>query len=290
MSRRKRLLNHCERAARDLVRDAASRFGAEVFSKVRLADVLDINQSGLSHDEFNYALKSHLDFVVTRNDIAEFALEFDGPHHTYDECAISNDLAKQSICRQLNLPLLRVDAQFLRPLEKFSVLTWLVTMWFANAQNENCLFDYMGFFENSSSDTIDPFQASRRFVCVKLMGSSPQKVEFYRGRDRFGYALAVAIYRVDNQRAIIGRGRCQTSLDWPVNSEFVAADLAFLDLRDHLELWIHGENRVLERDMANTLAREFQQWSENGTFVCPSSFVSRSEFIVDLWLNHPYAS
>jgi hypothetical protein len=62
-----------------------SRKGYRVFPKVRLEDVIG-KDSGeyLSDREFDYLTRSHLDFVVTKDDTALFAVEFDGLHHLQD--------------------------------------------------------------------------------------------------------------------------------------------------------------------------------------------------------------
>ncbi|HZU04334.1 MAG TPA: DUF2726 domain-containing protein [Chloroflexota bacterium] len=82
MDRRKRLLNEYEEVADELLRQAAERCGARVSTKVRVADALEIANSGLSNEEYSYALKSHFDFVVSDgNGKAAFAVEFDGRQH-----------------------------------------------------------------------------------------------------------------------------------------------------------------------------------------------------------------
>lgn len=95
--------NHSEDKMQHQIRAAIERHGAELHEKVRIADLIDItklNQRGLG----TYALQAHFDFVlIDENQEAVVAIEFDGPGHDS-----GNDARKNSICRQANLPLIRV--------------------------------------------------------------------------------------------------------------------------------------------------------------------------------------
>jgi hypothetical protein len=96
--RRKRVLNRSEAATRKILSSAAEKNGAEVHAKMRVADVLDIDRSGLDSDLYGYALRAHFDFVVAdATDKALFAVEFDGPHHGSDAKARTNDAKKNAI-------------------------------------------------------------------------------------------------------------------------------------------------------------------------------------------------
>jgi len=134
MDRRKRILsNMYEIAAHKALQEAVDRCGAKVYAKVRVADALDINGSGLGPEEYTYALKAHFDFVIARDDeSAAFAVEFDGRSHDLNAKVISRDALKNAICEQLGMPLLRIDDIFLGRVGRFSVLGWLVEVWFMN--------------------------------------------------------------------------------------------------------------------------------------------------------------
>src|SRR2546422_8174441 len=80
MDRRKTLINYHEAVTRKILRAAAEKNAAQVFTKLRIADVLSIDRSGLDDDTYAFALKAHFDFVVAdENDLPLFAVEFDGP-------------------------------------------------------------------------------------------------------------------------------------------------------------------------------------------------------------------
>lgn len=146
MDRRKSLLNQSERKTLLVLSKTASEHSAEVFTKVRIADALELAGSKLSNDLFTYALKAHFDFVVGRGAEAKtlFAVEFDGPVHTSDASTINNDKKKEKLCLDLGLPLLRIDGGALRKIGQRPILGWLVHMWFMNElwdQTEHLLFE-----------------------------------------------------------------------------------------------------------------------------------------------------
>jgi hypothetical protein len=130
--RRRLLVNIGEEEADSVLREVADKFGVRVVPKPRLADAVDINRSGLPDDLYTYALKAHLDFVIARGSdaMALFAVEFDGRYHETDAAAQRRDAMKDAICERLGLPLLRVDADFLRTVKGFRLLAWLVELWF----------------------------------------------------------------------------------------------------------------------------------------------------------------
>jgi uncharacterized protein DUF2726 len=64
----KRLLNQSEKETYTILGQLTGEWGAHTFPKVRLADVLPIESSGISNDLYGFALQSHFDFVVTDYD------------------------------------------------------------------------------------------------------------------------------------------------------------------------------------------------------------------------------
>lgn len=129
----KRLLNSPERITYGRLREVCARHAAEVHAKVRLADVLPIEDSGLPRTLYEFALQSHYDFVITgRNQAPLFAVEFDGPQHG-DSPQAERDAKKDHLSRQFRIPLLRVRADDLSRTEwHLDRLTELIERWFAN--------------------------------------------------------------------------------------------------------------------------------------------------------------
>jgi hypothetical protein len=85
MGAMKRILNRPEETTHERLRAVCVGWNARVYAKLRVADVLPVEGSGISDVEFAFALRSHFDFVVTDNDHTPlFAVEFDGPVHEED--------------------------------------------------------------------------------------------------------------------------------------------------------------------------------------------------------------
>ena len=79
----KRLLNLPESVTDQRLREVCDDFNAKVYAKVRVADVLPIERSGIDNGHYRYALQAHFDFVVTDSaDQSLFAVEFDGSGHS----------------------------------------------------------------------------------------------------------------------------------------------------------------------------------------------------------------
>jgi hypothetical protein len=77
-----RLVNHYEEIAHGEIKAAADRWGLSVYPKVRVADVVPIDELGVVGEMKRYGLQSHFDFVVCRGQWEpDYAVEFDGSYH-----------------------------------------------------------------------------------------------------------------------------------------------------------------------------------------------------------------
>ena len=125
------MLNSPERITYARLSDACELHAAEVYAKVRLADVLPIEGSGLSKALYEFALQSHYDFVVTgRDQVPLFAMEFDGPQHGQSPQS-ERDAKKHELSSRFGLPLLRIRAEDLCRTEwQLDRLTELIEQWF----------------------------------------------------------------------------------------------------------------------------------------------------------------
>ncbi|MEO1660117.1 MAG: DUF2726 domain-containing protein [Pseudomonadota bacterium] len=122
----KRLTNQSEHRVFEQVAQACDEFGAEVYRKIRVADVIDIEKCS-TREIGTFALMSHFDFVVTDEaQMPLFAIEFDGSGHDG-----KNDWKKDALCQQADLALFRVNFQALdAQLQDLSFLAYLVHTWF----------------------------------------------------------------------------------------------------------------------------------------------------------------
>jgi hypothetical protein len=122
----KRLSNKSEVYVNDLLAPAADRYEAEVYRKVRIADVVDINDLR-SRELGRLSLMGHFDFVVAdSNHDPLFAIEFDGGGHND-----KNDHLKDEICRRSGLALFRLTPDSGRAkIRKANFVAYLVDVWF----------------------------------------------------------------------------------------------------------------------------------------------------------------
>lgn len=122
----KRLSNRGEVYVHSLLAPAAARHDAEIYRKVRVADVVDIDYLN-SYKLGRFALMGHFDFVVTdRDHNPQFAIEFDGGGHND-----KNDHLKDEICRRSGLALFRLTPSSSRvKIREASFVAYLVDVWF----------------------------------------------------------------------------------------------------------------------------------------------------------------
>ena len=122
----KKLSNLGEQRVYDELKPVADRYGAEVYRKVRVADVIDTGAT-LPFELGRYALMAHFDFVVTdREHVPQFAVEFDGPGHS-----TIHDARKDELSRRDNLALFRVDLRSSQDRSgEMSFLGYLLHLWF----------------------------------------------------------------------------------------------------------------------------------------------------------------
>lgn len=295
--RRRILVNgdelHTDQALREAVADAGFRLDA----KVRVADVLRIERSGLSSQAYGFALRSHFDWVISDADttMPEFAVEFDGPSHLAQESR-ARDALKDEICRQLGLPLLRIDHVVLRPFRRRTVLAVLVAAWalyrgFVEAQEAGHIpwdeiFDAHASleprFENGKLVIEEPYNLARPAANALYRMSRTGAIIGWRHAlrhntpDRSDDAYAWAY--LSESQAILGRARVRSSSFPAFPSMDLADDLALLDLADRLQREMEGgaSTRVSVDDVAvyvpASLAkfetafdpREFPGWSFGG--------------------------
>ena len=132
--RSRALLNEAERRLLQQLRAAVEDYNADVQAKVRLADALDLKNSGVSDELFSYGIRAHLDFVVVNRDTFQclFAVEYDGAEHFTNQETIERDRKKSEICRHLNFDLLRITKCHLEDVFMGKTqLQRLVEDWFA---------------------------------------------------------------------------------------------------------------------------------------------------------------
>ena len=131
----KKILNLHEEATNQRLVEGCSTYGASAYPKVRLADVLPIENSGITNAEYSYAMKAHFDFVVCdKEKIPQFAVEFDGPLHRNSDQQ-ERDKKKNGLCKYFGFPLLRINSNHLpKKYKEYDLLSWCVENWFLSIE------------------------------------------------------------------------------------------------------------------------------------------------------------
>lgn len=157
-----KFFNQYEKVTYEKLLSACQVYDATVFSKVRLADILPVNKSGLSDSDFKFSLQAHSDFVVvsSKNEIL-FCVEFDGPSHN-DQRQAERDARKNQLFKKFNIPLLRINARYLdTKYRNFDLLSYFIDIWFLQQEfsamqargeiaNDE-VFDPAGFLSNDNT-------------------------------------------------------------------------------------------------------------------------------------------
>jgi hypothetical protein len=102
----KRIFTTGESATYRIAQQVAGVHEVEVHAKLRVADAILIDRSGISNEEYSYTLKAHFDALVVRNNLPVLAIEFDGAGHDPKK-----DHLKNQLCDRFQLPLVRVGME-----------------------------------------------------------------------------------------------------------------------------------------------------------------------------------
>jgi very-short-patch-repair endonuclease len=289
------LVNSYEIATDEALNEAAARAGLRVCTKVKLSDALDIRGSRLTYEEFEYATRAHLDFVVTDEpeNRPQFAVEFDGRRHRTDPGVQRKDALKNKICKQLGLQLLRIDSDFLRRRRRFTLVGWLVEVWameraFYEAQRAGgvphdepfCYFSVLDPRPDGSSGWLSLDGEGREQMALAFReGLAPDWVPEERtSRHPFDdgepeQIEAFAIFRLHRDRYIIGYARLRNfALFGGVHATQLAADLAVADAGVLLKRYMDGEIPATTREELAALDERTQDWWRQGAVIGPWSF------------------
>ena len=162
--RNKKIFNNYEKITYERLDEVCKDVNASVFPKVRLADIFPITDSGISNEEYSFALKSHFDFTVYDNTTLQplFAVEFDGKSHLV-KIQKSRDKLKNRLVERFNLPLLRINSLYLdKKYRSLDLLSWCIEVWFSakyfHEAQRNGLIPYDEPFSPESIISISGYQ------------------------------------------------------------------------------------------------------------------------------------
>ena len=280
------VLNASERQVEVKLMEVATANSTRVYSKVRFADVANIDGSGLDSRAYAFALKSHLDFVVTdENRKPLFAVEYDGKGHS-----TWNDDVKNALCQQFELPLARISHHHLNLYAReIDTITWLVEVEFVcramQEAQENGTFP--------QDEPIDPFNIyswernSQKFPLSFTRGTCarihrlhdakrlPARFGFHAAFGDGGRATGVAVQRVGEDRFLFARESIYLN-GFGVGPGEVATELSMARLELLLTRHLKGEavalpaSTVYER--VNAVASQGKRFHGGGYTDSPLEF------------------
>lgn len=284
--RRKPVMTRAELAPDRAIRAAANKYGAETLVKVRVADALAVDGSGLPNDIYGYALRAHFDFLVVEGAqrMPQFAVEFDDPSHERPEVA-ARDQKKDMICRSLGLPLLRIDSTFLRRAREATIVGWLIEVWFTEqafyrVQDEGQIpedepFMYFSVLEPAADgrwrslalDAEARLELARAHAEGLLRSHVPEEIKtpFYERTQAECYAVA----QLDNERYLIGYAKVRGFDRFGVSASELASDLAVADLGVRLRRHREGKLEPAGSVQIAGLRKRTAGWNSMGAPVSP---------------------
>jgi len=229
----KRLLNLPESLTDQRLREVCDDFDAKVYAKVRVADVLPIENSGIDNDHYRYALQAHFDFVVTDSDDKPlFAVEFDGGSHSSPEVQ-RRDQIKNSLCDRFTLPLLRINRKYLTPaFSNWDLLRWFCTVFFVKKSWDEDVEEGRIPPEDSIFDPM--------FVSVRTK-SGMRSLELEKhARAEFGrlFRLGKIPFYVPNWITAKGSDRTLRAISWIKTSDRQGALVETAMQHQNLDSWV----------------------------------------------------
>ncbi|MEN5229745.1 DUF2726 domain-containing protein [Brevundimonas naejangsanensis] len=194
-----RLVNRYEEIAHGEIQASADRWGMSVYPKVRVADVISLDDVGAVGELKRFGLQGHFDFVVCKDTWRPiYAVEFDGDFHS-TQVQAARDAKKDELCKRAEFPILRINSRYLtNEFGKMSLLAWIMDV--HEMQEEFHRIQAYGGI--AADEPFDPFW---------LMSTAP-------GEDRFPYMLAGAAR--ESIRSMNAEGRI---ID-PCSSGFIGYD------------------------------------------------------------------
>ena len=234
--RRKIIANQYEAAVHAVITAIAQKNACVVYPKVRIADALMIDRSGLDNEAYSYALKGHFDFLVAdKQSLPAFAVEFDGPLHETPEGRRKDNL-KNLICERLGLPLLRVTADYLQEEnESVSLLAWLADVWFM----------FQAFLDAQETGTVpadepfgyafssfDYFRCHRTLIWVAHRDGrikSPPITHVHTFNPESGRYVACDILELRDGTFVAGEASCGRNELYPIDGDELVSELALVD-------------------------------------------------------------
>ena len=269
----KKLLNITEKITHDSLLRICKNYGVGVFPKVRVADVLPIENSGISNELYKYALQAHFDFVITEQDHELlFGVEFDGQSHQGDKQK-ERDNKKNKICEIFDFPLLRITSEHLQnKYQKFDLLSWFLLMWFtrrdflrareAGEMRSDESFSRQNIVEIEGVDEKFPLLWSakirihiRKLVEAKIIDDYPkEKIGF----DSQGNCFGIGWHYLKDGVGVIAEARLK-SQKFPIPQNDIMRDMIARILFDRLIDVLENHASGTSSEIINEKIRDFEK-------------------------------
>ncbi len=283
----KKILNLCEEATQLRLRKACESRGASAYPKVRVADVLRIEHSGIKPEQYEFALKAHFDFVITDSEHnPRFAVEFDGPAHHMTEQR-KKDTLKEELCKRFDFLLLRINFNYLpKKYRQMDLLSWLVEVWFqakefAEAQEKGEVAYDEPFIPGSFLALPGRAQqfplwlsldARAEIWKLHLAGECCQDVPSSAvGRASDGNYRAIAFVLVRPDCGVLAETGMRSQL-FPIPISEALEDIVVLELFEKLKMALKGKNEVLPMSVIEARCKTFRShYNVLAAFACESN-------------------
>lgn len=269
------IFNKYEKITFDKIDKVCSKVNASVFPKIRLADIFPITNSGISNEEYSFALKSHFDFTVYDNQslLPLFAVEFDGKSHR-TETQKFRDNIKNRLTNRFDLPLLRINSRYLeKKYRDLDLLSWCVEIWFLAdsfyAAQENGTVPYNELFDPESIYFISgnkkkfPFFLSFdiRNEIRTLFGKKRIKSltpNTWIGKDSKSNYYGISWLYVDNKTGLFTTSGMKAQ-NFPVLESDLLEEIMIFDLYEQLLEFLDNQRRSISNQSISKRINEFEK-------------------------------
>lgn len=251
-----RLVNRYEEIAHGEIKLSADQWGLSVYPKVRVADVISIDEVGAIGDLRRFGLQSHFDFVVCRDGWDPiYAVEFDGRFHA-TAVQQERDRKKDELCRRADFPILRINSRYLsKEFGSLSLVAWIMDVYelqeqFYKMQESGAIpndepFDPFFFMNIRPGEERFPYWFSAK-PRVKLQYlhkqgriADPCSCGFI-GYDENEVMRGVEYIRVTENEGVMVRSAMKPQ-QFPIVFSDLLDEILFIQLAERVFKWLRGE-------------------------------------------------
>lgn len=270
----KKIFNYHEEVTHNKLRDICKQHGVSVYPKLRIADILPIEKSGISDTDYRFALQSHFDFVVVDSKHTPlFAVEFDGPTHNREEQK-SRDETKYRLCDRFEFPILRINARHLfDKYRNFDLLSWFVEVWFLReaffeAQEAGGVpwdesFDPMLFLSLPSRKEKFPLWLSAELrVKIQRLSESGRCLDFgpseWIGVDSQGNYHGISWLMIDDKSGVFANSAMR-SQRFPIIESEILSEILVFEIYKELNAVLEGQSKPLSLTQLDEIIKDYSE-------------------------------